>query len=68
MGTYKCMDAKGEWEWGNWNEGGDGLSIDKSALTSVITDGIFGTSASIDVRDVISTSYSSPSMATPEVL
>ena len=47
---YICWDAAGqEWEWGNYNEA-DGTP-DNSLLTSIETDGLPGTSASVNVRD-----------------
>ena len=48
------MDEDGEWEWGNWNEQ-DGTA-DNSGLTSIYTDGIFGTSPSLGVREAVNTS------------
>ena len=41
-----CMDSENSWEWGNYNEV-DGTP-DNSLLTSIVTDGIFGTSPSAD--------------------
>ena len=62
-----CLDLVDGQEWGNEHERQDGTA-DNSGLTSIITDNIFGTSPSLDVREAMSTSYSSSSMTTPEVL
>jgi len=45
---YQCWDGA-EWEWGNFNER-DG-TVDNSLLTSLETDGLAGTSASILVEN-----------------
>ena len=54
LGNYRCWDEEDGWEWGNWNEQ-DGTA-DNSGLTSIETDGIFGTSPSLDVREAVNTS------------
>ena len=45
---YQCWDG-GEWEWNNYLEHDN--TPDGSRLTSIVTDNIFATSASLDVRD-----------------